>query len=200
MARPKSYNRQDAITRACMAFWEHGYTALGVRALEAQTGLNKFAIRTEFGGKEGLYLAALNHYHTAAKDTVLAPLKTGGIPAIAQFFRGLVTLGTVNSSAWGCLMVNTGIENAEINSAALQQASDAYWTDLQDHFCMALTNARTKGQIAPTRDIDDAARGLVSAVMGIHTANRVGKSHEAGRYLVVLVLDLLKTWEVADAD
>lgn len=199
MARPKSYHRQDAIERACFAFWEHGYAALGVRALETLTGLNKFAIRTEFGGKEGLYLAALAHYHAAARDTVLAPLKSGGTDAIVRFFEGLVTAGTINSSAWGCLMVNTGIENAELGSAALKKASDAYWTDLQDRFHQALMNAQADGRIAPSLKLDDAACGLVSAVMGVHTANRVGKSHAAGRHLVTLILDLIKTWEVTDA-
>ncbi len=199
MARPKSYDRTDAINRACYAFWEHGYNAIGVRALEVQTGLNKFAIRNEFGGKEGLYLAALNHYHTAAKDAVLGPLKTGGLPAIAHFFQNLVTAGSINSSAWGCLMVNTGIENAEINSPALRQASDAYWTDLTDHFKMALTHAQTASQIGGSHDADQTAQGLVSAVMGIHTANRVSKSHDAGRHLVDLILDMLKQWEAPNA-
>ncbi len=191
MARPKSYNREEAITKACYAFWEHGYAALGIRAIEDLTGLNKFAIRTEFGGKEGLYLAALTHYHAAAKGTVLAPLKTGGLPAIRDFFAGLITDGSINSSPWGCLMVNTGIENAEIDSNALRETSNAYWTDLHAHFSTALKNT--------TLPIEDTAIGLVNAVMGIHTANRIAKSEQGGRHLVTLIHQMIDQWEADNA-
>ena len=199
MARPKTYDRTKAIERACRAFWEHGYDALGVRALETLTGLNKFAIRNEFGGKEGLYLAALDYYHSSARDAVLTPMRTGGIEAVARFFRNLVTEGSVNSSPWGCLMVNTGIENAEIGSAALQQAADAYWRELGEHFVLALRQSRAAGDIGLSLEIDDASRGLVTAVMGIHTMNRVSGAHDAGRHLVQLVLDFLTSWRVRDA-
>ncbi|MEJ6403730.1 TetR/AcrR family transcriptional regulator [Yoonia sp. 2307UL14-13] len=191
MARPKSYNRDEAITKACYAFWEHGYAALGIRAIEDLTGLNKFAIRTEFGGKEGLYLAALTHYHQAAKHTVLAPLKTGGLPAIRDFFTGLISDGSINSSPWGCLMVNTGIENAEIDSAALKETSDAYWTDLHTHFCAALEHTDLP--------VEDTATGLVNAAMGIHTANRIAGSAHGGRYLVTLIHQMLDQWEAGHA-
>ena len=74
MPRPKSYDRQDAIAKACLAFWEHGYQDLGVREVERLTGLNQFAIRSEFGGKEGLYLEALTYYCDAAITTEMAPM------------------------------------------------------------------------------------------------------------------------------
>lgn len=200
MARPRTYDQTEAIAGACRAFWQHGYSALGVRALEKLTGLNKFAIRTEFGGKEGLYLAALEFYHSAARDSVLAPMRTGGVETIAQFFQKLVTKGSVNSSAWGCLMVNTGIENAEIQSPALQQAAEAYWTELHSLFRLALLRSQAAGVINQSLQINEASRGLVTAVMGIHTMNRVSAAHDAGRHLVDMVQELLTSWEARDAN
>lgn len=199
MARPKSYDRTEAIRQACNAFWEHGYGALGVRALEQLTGLNKFAIRTEFSGKEGLYLAALAYYHNAAKETVLTPMRSGGIEAVEYFFHGLVAEGSVNSSAWGCLMVNTGIENAEIRSATLQDAAEAYWQDLRDHFSRALRLSQSRRGIKNTVDIDQASRGLVTAVMGIHTMNRVSGAHDAGQPLVDMIVEVLTSWRTDNA-
>ena len=191
MPRPKSYDRDDAIAQACAAFWEHGYGPLGVRALEQQTGLNKFAIRSVFGGKEGLCLAAMAHYHDAARKTVLAPLHTGGIAGIITFFEGLVTEGSVNSSAWGCLMVNTGIENADIKSDALARAADAYWTELRAGFEAALTQSAVN---AP----DQTAQALVTAVIGIHTMNRIAGAHDAGRPLVAMIVARLNSWRTTD--
>ena len=196
MARPKSYDRNQALERACYAFWEHGYSTLGVRELERLTGLNKFAIRSEFGGKEGLYLEALEYYSEAAKATVLSPMRSGGIETIEAFFHGLVKESSVNSSPWGCLVVNTGIENAELNRSSLQAASEDYWSTVSGHFEIALSRSIEAGELDGAIDIDEACRGLVTAVMGVHTMNRISGAHDAGTSLVNLVSDLIKTWRV----
>jgi len=196
LARPKSYDREEAVERACYAFWAHGYAATGVRALEQLTGLNKFAIRSEFGGKEGLYLAALKHYADAAKDTLLAPMRTGGIATVEAFLQSLVGEDSPGASAWGCLIVNTGIENAEIRSPALQAAVNDYWATLAAHFAKALRHAQAQGEIKRSINIDDAVQGLVTAVMGIHTRNRVSGRHDAGMPLVRMMLQQIRSWRV----
>ena len=179
MARPKSYDRREAVQKACLAFWEHGYQALGVRELERLTGLNQFAIRSEFGGKEGLYCETLDFYSEAAKTGAMAPMAQGGVAEIIAFLHGLVTPGSPTSSPFGCLIVNTGIENARIQSRRLAEATTAYWTALEYHFAQALGNSG--------RASDDLPQALVSAVMGIHAQNRMQKDQTAGRPLVTFI-------------
>ncbi|MEO9649175.1 MAG: TetR/AcrR family transcriptional regulator [Roseobacter sp.] len=192
MPRPKSYDRQEAIQKACMAFWQHGFQALGVRELEQQTGINQFAIRSEFGGKEGLLLEALNYYGEAAITHEMVPMKTGGISEIIAFFDGLVTPGSITSSQYGCLMVNTGVENARIKSPALADSTAAYWATLKDHFIQALENEQKARKNQMLFETEDLADGLVSAVMGIHAQNRQKQDQTAGRALVNLICDMLK--------
>lgn len=195
MARPKSYDRSEAVERACMAFWRHGYQALGVRELERLTGLNQFAIRTEFGGKEGLFLEALKHYSNAAIETAMSPLVTGGTAEIVAFLRNLVTAGSMTSSSAGCLIVNTGIENARIGSAKLDETVRRYWTTLGERFGQALRNAREAGRIPPDTDIEKIADGLVTAVMGVHACNRNARAHDAGKALVDLICTCVEQLE-----
>jgi len=187
MSRPKSYDRQEAVEKACKAFWEHGFQALGVREIERLTGLNQFAIRAEFGGKEGLYLEALKFYSDAAISTALAPLEDGGIAEITTFLRGLVDNGSMTSSPWGCLIVNTGIENARVRSERLNAATVNYWNALESRILRALENASASGEIS--KDIDKVAmtKGMVTAVMGVHARNRASRSNQGGRELVELV-------------
>lgn len=191
MSRPKTYDRQEAIVKACHAFWEHGFQALGVRELEQLTGINQFAIRSEFGGKEGLYLEALNFYCNEAITSELAPMMEGGIPEIIVFLRGLVTPGSMTSSNFGCLIVNTGIENARVKSPRLDKAVEAYWQALKDHFQQALQNefAGLNGnkRFAP----DELAQALITAVMGIHAQNRAQKNQTAGQTLVDVICSML---------
>lgn len=193
MPRHKSYDRDEALELACRAFWEHGYQALGVRELEQLTGLNKFAIRSEFGGKEGLYLEALNFYTNAALETGLGPLRDGGVDAIVRFLEGLVAEGSDMSSPWGCLMVNTGVENLRVRSDLLAQATNHYWQTLETHLLTALRNAQAQGELARSLAVDDLAKGMVSAVMGVHAQNRTSQAHSGGQHLVRLLTDHLRS-------
>ena len=191
MPRPKSYDRQDAIAKACNVFWEHGFQDLGVRELERLTGLNQFAIRSEFGGKEGLYLETLNYYCDASITAEMAPMKQGSIPEIISFVKGLVTPGSMTSSDYGCLIVNTGIENARIQSPRLENAVRSYWNTLEDHFLIALENEQAAQGEDATFTPHILAAALVPAVMGIHTQNRSQRDQTAGRPLVDLICSIL---------
>ncbi|MBM7069827.1 TetR/AcrR family transcriptional regulator [Actibacterium sp. 188UL27-1] len=198
MGRPKSYDRAAAVEAACRAFWAAGYDALGVRALEERTGLNQFAIRTEFGGKEGLLLEAMAFYGDAAKAEAMAPMRSGGIEAIAGFLDGLVQEGSMTSSPHGCLIVNTGIENARTQSDAVTQAVRAYWAELEAHFRMALETAERAGALCADLDLAQVARGLVTSVMGVHAANRAAGSQFAGADLVAILREYLDALEKRD--
>ncbi|MCY6380122.1 TetR/AcrR family transcriptional regulator [Hoeflea prorocentri] len=193
MPRPKSYDRQKAVESACKAFWAHGYQALGVRELEELTGLNQFAIRSEFGGKEGLYLEALKFYCDAAISEAMAPMKRGGLDEIIVFLNNLVADNSVTSSPWGCLVVNTGIENARVQSPRLDDIGTFYWGTLEDHFRQALSNALVLGEIDEATEVDTMASGLVTAVMGIHAKNRSLASHKGGCNLAKLLTGHLQS-------
>lgn len=196
MARPKSYLVSEVVERVTHAFWQHGYQALGVRELEELTGLNQYAIRTEFGGKEGLYLAALEFYSQQAIATAMSPMKSGGIPEVISFLQDLVTTGSMTSSNFGCLIVNTGIENARVGSPRLEAAVKRYWEALEAHFATCLSNANKDGLLVPGTDVESVAKGLVSGVMGVHASNRVGKRNDAGAQLVDLLCTQLRSFKL----
>ncbi|MEM9630155.1 MAG: TetR family transcriptional regulator C-terminal domain-containing protein [Pseudomonadota bacterium] len=195
MARPKNYSVNDVVERVVYAFWQHGYQSLGVRELEELTGLNQYAIRTEFGGKEGLYLVALEMYSDRAISSAMAPMIDGGIAEIVAFLQSLVTEGSMTSSQFGCLIVNTGIENARINSPRLEAAVTRYWDTLEARFVASLRNAQDEGQLDATIDIEAMANGLVSGVMGVHTKNRVERRNDAGTHLVEILCKQLTSLE-----
>lgn len=195
MARPKSYNREEVVERVVYAFWQHGYQALGLRELERLTGLNQFAIRTEFGGKERLYLEALDVYSEKAIDHAMRPMRDGGIQDIVDFLEALVTDGSMTSSAHGCLVVNTGIENARVGSPRLEKAVRRYWQALEICFKTCLENAAAEARIDPSTDCASMAKGLVSGVMGVHVQNRLDASNRGGRFLVGVLCDQLRAME-----
>ncbi|MDF3819679.1 TetR/AcrR family transcriptional regulator [Leptospira sp. 96542] len=198
MARPKSYNRDDALIRACEVFWSRGYSGSGVRCIEEKTGLNQFAIQTEFGGKEGLYLEVIKLYANAAFASALQPIKTGGIASISTFFTGLVADKSPTSSEWGCLIVNAGIENAIIGNSKVEAECRAYWRTLQKCFTSALELSLKNKEINPSMSLKEYSKALVIAVMGIHTMNRAERSNKAGASMVKMVKQQIQNWSLVN--
>ena len=196
MPRRKSYDRNKAVEKACMVFWQHGYQALGVRELERLTGLNQFAIRSEFGGRKACIWKCSSSTSEMAVTHVLKPLENDGLSGIVSFLNELVREGSSVSSPWGCLIVNTGIENARVCSEPLERVVLAYWARLERFFLTLLGNAQSNGEVAPDVDCGAMAKGLVTAVMGVHAQNRTTQSHGGGRELVDFVCSQLKSLEV----
>ena len=62
MNRPREYKKEDVLEAATGLFWAKGFEATSISELVELTGLNKHSMYREFGDKEGLFLASLDHY------------------------------------------------------------------------------------------------------------------------------------------
>ena len=62
MGRPKTYDRSEVLRKATDLFWRKGYEGTHLGELVMATGINRFSLYKEFGGKEGLFQAALEDY------------------------------------------------------------------------------------------------------------------------------------------
>ena len=195
MPRAKNYDRTTALEKARDAFWQYGYDALGVRTIEELTGLNRFAIQTDFGGKQGLFLEALEHYENAAIKHIIKPLRAGGLTAIKHFFSEATTLQKDDPRVFGCLMVNTVIENAAHNHFELKKRTDAHYARMLDAFTTALGNARKDGEISEDFDIEEAASFLMGLAMGMQVYIRMTGSLSSARHQANMALKTIDTWQ-----
>ncbi len=55
----KSYNEETAVENAMQVFWEKGFEPTSIADLLAGTGLNKGSLYNAFGGKQQLFVKAL---------------------------------------------------------------------------------------------------------------------------------------------
>jgi len=195
MPRPKNYDRSTALEKARDAFWQYGYDALGVRAIEQLTGLNRFAIQTDFGGKQGLFLEALEHYAQAAITHIIEPIRAGGLSEIKHFFTKIATLQKQDPRVFGCLMVNTVIENAAHNHLELKKRTDAHYARMLDAFKSALGNARDAGDIAEDFDTEEAASFLLSLAMGMQVHIRMTGSVTSVRHQAHMAVKTIDSWQ-----
>lgn len=194
MARKKSYDRDQAVGDAMRTFWTRGYSNLGVREIERETALNRFALQTEFGGKQGLFLEALECYLALSRDGALKPLGNGGLQGIRDFFTGLVAPGDDAARDKGCLMVNTVIENADLSLAPVRQMTDAHYDGMRQSFQTALERAVTDGELPAGFDSEAGAAFLLTFAMGIEVYIRMNDDVSAARAQVDFLLTELDRW------
>jgi len=194
MARSKSYVRSEALEKARDAFWRHGYEALGVRAIEQHAGLNRFAIQTEFGGKEGLFLEALDNYAEESVRIFIDPIKEGGLDEIRQVFIDATIARNDDPRAFGCLMVNTVIENASLGNADIKKRIDDHYSRVLAAFRSALQNASDTGDLREDVDMEEAASFLLGLAMGMQVYNRMKGSVVAARLQASLTVKIIESW------
>ena len=75
MGRSKQYDRTELLDRAVELFRRQGFNGTSTAELVAELGVNRKSMYAEFGSKQELFEATLEHYNAKHLTSVLAPLE-----------------------------------------------------------------------------------------------------------------------------
>jgi TetR/AcrR family transcriptional repressor of nem operon len=170
MSGVKKYDRRALLDLAMDLFHRQGYHATSTAELVDELGVNRKSMYAEFGSKQGLFDAALDHYNATSLTAVLAATEAAdaGIDAIRSTFAGFATASEDWAQGRGCLLCNTAIERAVLDPASGERV-DAYYERLTTAFRSALQNGQRAGEIRTDVDIGDLAAYFTMALVGIAT-------------------------------
>lgn len=189
LGRRPSFNPEEVVSAATLAFWSKGFGATTLSDLEEATGADRSTLYNSFGGKKGLYVSATAAYLTRAEEYLFAPLHAGdkGVDDIIEFLDRLAdTLGSGNYPP-GCLIVN------DMAAAVDQQATNRYLQMLEGGLLAALERSAASGETDPSRT-DQRSRHLAAAVLGINLANRSAPTTAASQRLIDGVRSEVSAW------
>ena len=101
-------------------FWRLGYEGAHLAALVEHTGLNRFSLYKEFGGKAGLYEAALERFlgYLLAQYRDILTRQPLGLENIEAVLRAL----QYGSEYYGCFMINTLTQRDTVPEGAYGKA------------------------------------------------------------------------------
>ncbi|SNS18063.1 transcriptional regulator, TetR family [Sphingomonas laterariae] len=179
MPRPVTYDRDAVIAQAARSFWESGFAACDVEALTRSAGVNRHSLYKAFGGKIGLFHAALGHYLASVAAPYLAILEAGeGVDDVAAYFERATGATHGDGEGYdrrGCLIVNTITEmgRSDPDVAAIV---DGYHERIERAFAGLIARGQAGGTIRADLDPVATARWLFVTSQGLSVAARMGRA------------------------
>jgi TetR/AcrR family transcriptional repressor of nem operon len=170
MGRPKSYDRTTVLDRATRLFWARGYEGTHLSDLVLATGLNRFSLYNEFGGKEGLYRAALEHYVEGLGALVaLLEREPLGLENVRAFHRKQLEIDFSD----GCFALNTVREKHVVPRSAWSTV-EGFAAAIRQGLRRNLLAAADAGELPAGRDPELLAGVLAVFDMGLLTYRSLG--------------------------
>ena len=190
MARPRKFDRSEALDNAMLVFWQKGYEATFLDDLTDAMGINRPSLYNAFGDKHTLYMEALARYRELYSGKMLAALKRAPTvkAGFEQIFADLIAEATERCCR-GCMIVNSTVEAGATSEgvAAFVRETDAA---SKRAFAAAVIDAQQQGELTG-KDPDALATYLYSAVQGLQLRAKAGDSRAELEAIAKLALSVL---------
>ncbi|MCP3665259.1 MAG: TetR/AcrR family transcriptional regulator [Gammaproteobacteria bacterium] len=187
MPRPAQFDRETVLDQATNAFWQNGYCNTSLSRLVEVTQLKPGSIYAAFDSKEGLFLAAIDHYGQHSLNQIKETLSSAESPLQGiKNFLGELRIANNN----GCFLVNTILELSPHNSTVAQRV-DHYLDRVEQTLGKGLEAAQQAGELTPERDPRSLAQFLMVNIWGIRVLARKGAEKNQADIIVDQLLLML---------
>jgi TetR/AcrR family transcriptional repressor of nem operon len=166
MARPRSFDPDEALDLACDVFWQKGFQGTSLDDITAATGLNKPSLYAAFGDKNALFLKVLDRYHARIVANAERILKQGpsARDAIERWLKGFVPVCSGLKGSRGCLSVNTAADGAADQKEVRKQIERFNWKLAQ---LLSSRLRADRAQFSEAFDPDAAAHTIMAIYLGL---------------------------------
>ncbi len=192
MPRPREFEPEDVVAAAMEVFWRQGYQGTSLQNLVDETGINRGSLYSVFRDKHSLFLEALRHYRTTVVPGRILILEapSDGLSSIRQYFEAVA--GDLQGPACGrgCLMVNSAIELAAVDSEVAEEVG-RHLDRLRKGFAISLERAVELGELARSSRVRPLARYLTAVAQGLIVIGKATPDRQALREIYEPALSAL---------
>jgi AcrR family transcriptional regulator len=154
------------IEKAQRLFWKDGAAGVTLDSLSRATGLHKPSLYAAFGGKAGLYSAALDSYIDRGAPDVRGALDRAPLgDALEAFFEADLDVFCAGGEGRGCFLVGTAIQAAG-EAPDIGSKVEAVFASLRRLIRGRLERAIVEGDLDSASDLE----GMTEILFGTHVA------------------------------
>ncbi|MEZ4295013.1 MAG: TetR/AcrR family transcriptional regulator [Polyangiaceae bacterium] len=192
MARPKEFDRDEALDRALAVFWSKGFEATSVQDLVEATGVQRQSLYDTFGDKGALYLSALTRYAETSEGWARSLEKPVGSPLslLRKTFHQVATESAADPR--GCFIVSAAQERA-CSAPEVKECVHGSIQRMERAFVALIKQAQAAGEVPASVSPRATARTLVTMLWGFRAMARGEASESWLRSVVDHVLGLITT-------
>jgi AcrR family transcriptional regulator len=177
--RPRSFDRDEALSSALGVFWTKGYADASMADLTTAMGISAPSLYAAFGSKEGLFREAVQLYTEREGAAMWASMTEA--PTAREAIEGLL-LATAEANGRcdrpkGCLLVLSGAHPDALPAGACGELA-AIRQDSFASMTARLRAAQAAGEIAPTADPTAIAAFYTTVQQGMTFRAREGAAPE----------------------
>ncbi|WP_086563512.1 TetR/AcrR family transcriptional regulator [Streptomyces africanus] len=175
--RPRSFDRETALEKALLAFWEHGYEATSVSDLTRVMDIGAPSLYAAFGDKQSLFEEVVQVYGTrygSFTDRALAEEPTAR-DAVERTLREAATAYTEPGHPHGCLVVHAA---ANCSTPEVEQSLRDRRNANIAAFESRIRADAAAGVLPPGADAAALARYTGAMIQGMSQQARDGASRE----------------------
>jgi TetR/AcrR family transcriptional regulator, transcriptional repressor for nem operon len=166
MARPRSFDPDEALDLARDVFWQKGFQGTSLNDITAATGLAKPSLYAAFGDKNALFLKVLERYHERIVAHAEKVINEGpsARDAIHRWLTGFVPYCSGIKGSRGCLSVNTSADGTA-EQKEIRNRVEAFNRKLEELLRNRLRADRA--QFAKGFDPDATAHTIMAIYLGL---------------------------------
>ncbi|MET7745614.1 TetR/AcrR family transcriptional regulator [Streptomyces sp. NPDC005385] len=177
IGRPRGFDADEALERAMLVFWKHGYEGASTATLTSAMGISTTSMYAAFGNKEKLFRKALERYTEGPSAYLARALEEPTALGVAgAILAGTIRTTTRPANPNGCL----GVQSALTTSDAGREVRDllvAWRNDGYTRVRARFQHAVDEGDLPEQTDPGLLARYLTTFAYGIavQAASGVGR-------------------------
>jgi TetR/AcrR family transcriptional repressor of nem operon len=166
MARPRSFDPDEALDLARDVFWQKGFQGTSLDDITAATGLNKPSLYAAFGDKNALFLKVLERYQARIVAHAEKVINEGlsAREAIHRWLSGFIPYCSGAKGSRGCLSVNSSSDGA-FEQKDVRERIEAFNRKLEQLLRDRLRADRA--QFSGDFDPDAAAHTIIAIYLGL---------------------------------
>ena len=172
--RPLSFDREAALHKAMLLFWEHGYESTSLNDLTSALGVKPSSIYTVFGDKKRLFFEAVSRYMSGPVTSASIISQAATARDAAQSLMHAAVHGfTGEETPKGCLLATSAIScsaaavDVQMELAAIRIGIEAQLKD------KVVANIQA-GLIPADSDAEALAAHILAVIQGLSTLARDG--------------------------